>query len=57
MKYKKMDEMIRRNISIDKRLWEKTQEYCYENGISVSEFIRRFLEEFFRQEEEEKSKK
>jgi len=57
MKYKKMDEMIRRNISIDKKMWEKAQEYCYKNGTSVSELVRRFLEEFFRQEEEEKDKK
>jgi len=56
MKYKKMDEMIRRNISIDKKLWEKAQEYCYERNISVSELIRKFLEEFFRQEEEESKK-
>jgi hypothetical protein len=54
MKYKKNNKLIRKTIAMDEQIWLQTQDYCYANNTSVSELIRKLLENFL---EKQKARK
>jgi len=56
MKYKKNNKLVRKTIAMDDQIWLQTQDYCYANNTSVSELIRKLLENFLK-EQEKRSKK
>jgi len=48
MKYKKNNKLVRKTIAVSEQLWLQTQDYCYANNTSVSELIRKLLEDFLK---------
>lgn len=54
-RYRKNPSAVRKrtNLTLDPTVWEKAQEICYAEGISVSEFVNRVLKEHVTEAEAE----
>ena len=57
-RYRKNPDAVRKrtNLTIDPRLFEDVQEYCYGEGLSVSELVNRLLTEKMAGEENKKNR-